>query len=872
MRQISPAASISGFGYLTAVDGETQPMNTSDASLSPAQHARSAGILDRILGGISQPIFVKDRAHRFRYINQAACVLLGRTRDEVIGHTDYDFVPKEEADSFCAVDEKVLATGAEHEVEEVFTGRDGVVHKLVTRKRRISLPGPDGEEQMVVAIISDVTQLRNLVAAVRESEGRFRAMADHAPVMIWVADESGRSTMFNRLWTETTGQAEADALGYGWLEVIHPDDRKRVVDDYTRASAIFAPARVEYRLRRRDGTWGWVLDVGQPRFGPDGGFLGYVGSALDISERRSIEMALKDSESRLATIFAQTMVGILHRDFNDHVLMVNQRFCDIVGRDREGLEGLPMEAFTHPDDYPSNRDVWLKHCRTGEPFQLEKRYLRSDGTAVWCAINVSFIFDENGKPKSSIVFVEDIDQRRRAEHEQLVAQGQLAHMARHDMLTGLPNRASFHERLEQTMAAGERQRQVGVLSLDLDGFKAVNDTLGHPAGDALLRRVAERLQGCVAEDDTVARLGGDEFAIIQVAVEGSPAATGLAQGIIEALSRPFDLDGSSVDIGVSIGIAFAPTDGVTTDDVIKAADIALYDAKAKRLGSYSVFDLDMHEQLQSRQTTKLRLAGAVSRGELELHYQPLINIRSGAINGCEALLRWRHPERGLIAPSEFIPIAEETGLIVPIGEWILRQACCEAATWPRGISVAVNLSPVQFKSKGLVDAVAKALSVSGLEARRLQLEITESVLLDDTASNLAVLQELRDLGALIAMDDFGTGYSSLGYLRTFPFDKIKVDREFISDLPDGKESLAVLRAVSGLGQSLGIMTTVEGVETDAQLATVRAEGFDEAQGFLFSRPISAADLRLLLGISSPLGSREEAPEVSGDAVEVHHRA
>lgn len=825
-------------------------MTSAASGAPPSDYAGPADILARVLSGISQPVIVKDRAHRFRYMNDAACALIGRSRNEMLGRTDHDFIAKEEADAFCAVDDEVFATGEERQTEEKITGADGTVRTLITRKRPVYLPGPAGDEVVVVAIISDVTQLRQSAAALRESEGRFRAMADNVPVMIWATDPSGSSTMFNRLWTETTGQTEAEAVGFGWLEVVHPDDRQRVVQGFVDASERRAPVVVEYRLRRADGNWSWVIDAGQPRFALDGSFLGYVGSALDITERRSIETALKESEGRLATVFGQTLVGILHRDLDDNVLMVNQRYCDIVGRSREQLEKLSIQAFTHPHDYPDNLELWRKHRLTGEPFQLEKRYLRSDGASVWCAVNVSFIVDEEGKPTSSIVVVEDITQRRKAEQDRLLAQRQIGHMARHDMLTGLPNRLSFHERLDQALPTATAERQLAVLCLDLDGFKAVNDTFGHPAGDALLRKVGERLQQCVQHGDTVARFGGDEFSIVQVGIEKPDDAVNLAQRIISALVEPFDLDGLSVVIGTSIGISFAPTDGDTTDDLLKAADIALYEAKATRRGTYCVFNPSMHEHLQARQATKLALGGAMARGELELHYQPLVNIGSGVVNACEALLRWRHPVRGLISPVEFIPLAEETGLIVPMGEWILEEACRQAATWPHRIGVAVNLSPVQFKSKRLVEAVAKALALAGLDARRLQLEITESVLLDDNEGNLAVLQDLRKLGVLIAMDDFGTGYSSLGYLRSFPFDKIKVDREFIKDLPNGRESLAILRAVSGLGHSLGIMTTVEGVETDAQLAAVRAEGFDEAQGFLFSRPLIPSELKLLLGIPS----------------------
>jgi diguanylate cyclase (GGDEF)-like protein/PAS domain S-box-containing protein len=805
-------------------------------------------VLARILGGIPQPIIVKDRSHRFRYLNDAACALLGRRREELLGRSDYDFVPREQANGFCATDLQVFETGEDRETEEHITGADGEVRTLSTLKRLISLPGAAGEEPMVLAVIHDITELRRSLDALRESEQRFRTIADNAPVMIWVADASGASTMFNRLWTETTGQSEAGALGFGWLEMVHPDDRQRLQEGFAAACEQRAPARFEYRLRRADGSWGWVIDVSHPRLAPDGTVIGHVGSVLDINERREMETALKESEGRLATVFGQAVIGILHRDLDNHLLMVNQRFCDIVGRSREQLDGLPMQAFTHPDDYPGNAAVWQRHLRTGQPFQLEKRYLRPDGTSLWCAVSVSFLLDEHGQPKSTIVVVQDIDQRRTAEEDRLLAERQIAHMARHDMLTGLPNRAWFRERVDAALSVGGLQAQLGLLCLDLDGFKAVNDTLGHPAGDALLRMVAERLQECMRGSDIIARLGGDEFAIAVTAVSGREEVVHLAQWVVDALAEPFDLNGNNLIIGTSVGVALAPVDGKTTDDLVKAADTALYDAKARGRGTFSVFEPGMQDHLQSRQATRVALGGAIARGELELHYQPLIDISSGVTNACEALLRWRHSERGMISPAEFIPLAEETGLIVPIGEWVLEEACRQAATWPEHIGIAVNLSPVQFRSKGLVEAVARALSATRLEPRRLQLEITESVLLDDNKGNLAVLEELHQLGVLIAMDDFGTGYSSLGYVRSFRFDKIKVDREFIKDLPHSRESLAVLRAVAGLAKSLRIMTTVEGVETDEQLASVRAEGFQEAQGFLFSRPLAACDLRQLLGM------------------------
>jgi diguanylate cyclase (GGDEF)-like protein len=386
-----------------------------------------------------------------------------------------------------------------------------------------------------------------------------------------------------------------------------------------------------------------------------------------------------------------------------------------------------------------------------------------------------------------------------------------------------------------------------VLCLDLDRFKHVNDTLGHSIGDALLRAVTERLVGCVRDTDTVARLGGDEFAIIQASGEGGADASTLAQRVIDAVSPPYDLDAHQVVVGVSIGIAVAPEDGAQPDELLKNADLALYRAKTDGRGIYRFFEAEMDARMQARRALEADLRRALSIGEFELYYQPLVNVKSREITGFEALLRWHHPERGLVLPEEFISVAEEIGLMVPLGEWVLRRACQEAATWPAGINVSVNLSPVQFKSRNLVTAVTTALSSAALSASRLDLEITEALLLEGSESTLATLHQLRDLGARISMDDFGTGYSSLSYLRSFPFDKIKIDRSFIRNLGEEKSSIAIVRAVTGLGISLGMTTTAEGVETDEQFEKLRAEGCTEVQGYLFSQPRPASELAALFG-------------------------
>jgi diguanylate cyclase (GGDEF)-like protein len=431
---------------------------------------------------------------------------------------------------------------------------------------------------------------------------------------------------------------------------------------------------------------------------------------------------------------------------------------------------------------------------------------------------------------------EDITERTRAEEK-------IRHMARHDGLTGLPNRAAFRDEMEQALKRVRRRQMFGVLCLDLDNFKNVNDTLGHVVGDKLLCAVAKRLKDLVRETDVIARLGGDEFAVLQADVEKPEFAGAFAQRIITAIKRPYDLDGHQVVVSTSIGIAVAPNDGETTEQLLRNADMALYRAKSDGRSAFRYFEPEMDEQLQTRRLLEMDLRDAVARGEFQLYYQPQVDTLTERVTGCEALLRWDSPTRGMVPPSAFVPLAEEIGLILPIGEWVLEQACCEAATWPNAIRVAVNLSPAQFKSRNLVQSVLNALAISGLEPARLELEITESVLLNNNEATLATLHQLRSHGIKISMDDFGTGYSSLSYLRSFPFDKIKIDRSFIKDISAKGDCAAIVKAVAGLGKGLGIATTAEGVETMEQLRHVRAEGCTEVQGYLYSEPQTVDTLR-----------------------------
>ena len=565
----------------------------------------------------------------------------------------------------------------------------------------------------------------------------------------------------------------------------------------------------------------------------DGGFIVLCS---DISRLKAQEKSLRESNALLDAALENMSQGLCLIDAKDRIEIFNRRYLEIfklpADRVKPGITFKDVIAISVDCGNWPNRtadDVWaelvqrIKDNRSG-PMLWEF----PDGRVVSCLYRPA----EDGR---CVATYEDVTERRQAE-------AKIIHMARHDALTNLPNRVLFKDKMEQALARGD---DIAVMFLDLDRFKGVNDSLGHSIGDALLCAVTERLQRVVADADTVARLGGDEFAIVQSKATPTLASEMAAQ-IIDALVEPFDVRGHQVVIGTSIGIALAPNDGTEPDQLLRNADMALYRAKAEGKGTCHFFQPEMDAQMQERRRLELDLRKALAAEQFELHYQPLVDIASGDVSGFEALLRWKHPERGLVPPDVFIPVAEEIGLIVPLGDWVLKQACRDAVRWPEKLTVAVNLSAVQFRNPTLALSVMSALGQSGLAASRLELEITETVLLQENRAVLDALHQFRKLGVHICMDDFGTGYSSLSYLRSFPFDKIKIDRSFISELGKENDCVVIIRAVMRLGSSLGMITTAEGVETEQQLEILRAEGCMQVQGYLFSRPIPVGEIPALL--------------------------
>ena len=569
-----------------------------------------------------------------------------------------------------------------------------------------------------------------------------------------------------------------------------------------------------------------------------------IGRQQALAHNSSMRMLALEKQ-RLNSALNNMSQGLVMFDAAERVVLCNDLYIKMYGLSREIVK--PGYSFVELLRYRAEAGNLLNH----DPEQYR--------TEVMAALDLgkvsSFIFETpdslevlvTNSPMTSGGWVtthKDITEQRRAE-------AKIAYMAHHDALTDLPNRLRFYEQLEQLLARTRQGAHVAIFCLDLDRFKDVNDAHGHPVGDLLLKAVADRLRQCIRDTDTAARLGGDEFAIMQAGVSQPVDATLLASRLIEVIGAPYKLAGRQVAVELSIGIALAPGDGLDPGQLLKNADMALYRAKSDGHGLYRFFEPDMDARMQARRKLEIDLGKAIANGEFELFYQPLVDMKTEYVTGFEALIRWHHPERGLILPFDFIAVAEETGLIVMIGDWVLRQACAEAATWPSSVKIAVNLSPVQFKNKSLLSSVVSALAASKLSPNRLELEITESVLLQDSGTTLAVLHELRELGVRISMDDFGTGYSSLSYLRKFPFDKIKIDQSFIYDMSDHDDSLAIVRAVIAMGSGLGIATTAEGVETADQFQRLKLEGCTEVQGFLFSPPRPAAEVKGLLASINP---------------------
>ena len=717
------------------------------------------------------------------------------------------------------------------------------------------LPDGEGTRQFTAAhfplgpnevqvIVQDVTRTTLAEQALRESEDHYRTAVDLNPEVMWLADPEGNIIEFGPRWLEMVELNAEETLGQGWANALHPDDLAPTIAEWTRSLQSGDPVDLTYRIKLKCGDYRWMRARAAARRDKLGRIVRWYGTLEDIHDRRMAEVALRESEAFARSILEASTMAIEVLDTEGRLIFMNGPGIRIMEVDDfEAIKGMAFDRFWPTREQQDVRDA-IAAAQRGETVRHTLFGPTAKGKPRWWDISLSPIRDGEGKIARLLALSRDVTEAKQNEAEVVAGAKRLDYLARHDTLTGLPNRMHFQEGMDAALLGLETGTMLAVLSIDLDDFKLVNDTLGHLAGDVLLRDVAARLNRCAGKRDLVSRLGGDEFALL-LPVDRPEDAAATAQAILAALATPFEIDGETVSIGASIGIAVAPRDGRTTESLLQYADVALYRVKRDKGRDFRFFEPAMDQALRARREMKRDLSLALGRGELSVVYQPQIDIASNRLTGFEALLRWDCAAHGSVPPMVFIPLAEESGLIDTIGAFVLNEACAEAARWPETVSIAVNLSPVQFRSRGMVRAVTDALEQSGLKPWRLELEITESVLFDESAEALAALEELHRMGIRVALDDFGTGYSSLSYLRRFPFDKIKIDRSFVADLPEADDSAAIVRAIIGLGRSLKTRVTAEGVETWEQLLMLRAEGCNEAQGYLFSRPLPQAQARTL---------------------------
>ncbi len=687
----------------------------------------------------------------------------------------------------------------------------------------------------------DITETKNIELSLHESQRSLAAFMDNMPGMAYRCrnDRDWTSDFVSTGATVLTGYAPEQFLAgdVAFNNLIHPDDQERVWRETQQAVAERKPFQLEYRMHTADGTEKYVWEQGRGVYDEQGNVLALEGVISDITER-------KLAEERLAILsFALNHVqeAALLIDQNARILYVNGEACRSLGYSREELLNLSIANINPGFD----KERWQAHwheIRTRGSISLETQHQRRDGSIFPVEVSANY-FEYEGHGYN-LALVRDITLRKEQERH-------IEYLAYHDALTGLPNRLMVMSRLEQALATSDRhKRSLAVLFIDLDRFKTINDTLGHPAGDLLLKQVGERLRQVIRRDDTVGRLGGDEFLITLSDLADPQNSLQVIEKIFAVLEKPFKVAGHELHVTTSLGVSLYPRDSDAAETLVRYADNALYLAKEEGRNTFRFFSPELDLKIHNRLHLENDLRGAQERNELFLHYQPQIRLATGAITGVEALARWQHPVRGLVNPAEFIPIAEEVGLIIPLGEWVLRTACQQASHWHRsgmaGMSISVNLSQRQLEQEDFAGRVAQILVETGCDPKLLELEITESSLMNNPDQAIAKLLDLHKMGIKLAMDDFGTGYSSLSYLKRLPLDRLKIDCSFVAGIPDDSHDMAIVEATIVLARQLGLGVVAEGVETEAQREFLAARGCDDIQGYLISKPVPAASLEKLL--------------------------
>jgi diguanylate cyclase (GGDEF)-like protein/PAS domain S-box-containing protein len=783
---------------------------------------------------------------RLRYVNSASEKLTGYSREELLAMNFWDVI---HPDSRELVKQRGLARQRGEDVPREYET------KLLTKS------GEERWAEFAVGLIEfegqpavmgtgfDITERKRAEDALRQSEERYRLLADNVTDMIWTRDLSLRPTYTSPSVTRLRGHTVEEAMAQTLEEVLTPDSlqvaRRTLAEELAKESAedkdLTRTRTLELEMYRKDGSTIWTEMTVTFLRDEEGRPTGIMGVTRDISERKKAQEALRDSEELYRTLVETSPDAITLTDLKGKILLCNQQAAALHGAaSTEDMLGRDALDFIVPEERQRAAENTRKTLQAGSVRNVEYTLLTRDGRRFPGEISASLVVGAEGEPRAFIGVVRDISDHKRAEET-------IRHLAYHDALTALPNRTLFQDRLAVALAQARRKkRMLAVLFLDLDHFKVVNDTVGHAEGDELLQRVAERLTALVREGDTVARVGGDEFTLLFPEIGTAGDAAEIGERVLAALQQPWSLDGHEFHVTTSVGIAMYPADGDDAESLLRNADTAMYRAKDQGRNNYQLYTPAMNARIVERLALENSLRHGLERGEFVVYYQPQVNIRTGQVVGVEALVRWQHPEQGLVLPAEFIPAAEETGLIVPLGEWVLRTACAQNKAWQEDglppMRVAVNLSARQFQQRNLIDVVAQAVRETGLSPHLLQLEITEGIAMQDVDFTVTMMRSLRDMGVQIAIDDFGTGYSSLAYLKRFPIDAVKIDRSFVCDLTVDPNDAAIATTVITMAHSLKLSVIAEGVETEEQLAFLKQRQCDEMQGFLFSKAVPAGVL------------------------------
>ncbi len=830
------------FGILRAIaHGRTEAIELARRATRDLRTQLS--FTQQLLEAIPNPVFFKDAEGRFIGCNRAFEDYIGFTRENLVGKTVYDIAPKDLADRSHAADKALYEIpGTQSYEASVIFAKDGSRHDVLFNKATFF--DNTGVVAGLVGVIVDITQRKQLEANTRESNERLRAVISAAPVAIISRDFDSRIRMWNPAAERMFGWREEEVLNTA-TSIVPPELREETLDHRQRAQMGESIWIEETQRMHRDGH---LLDCSvsiTPVYDAEGSVTGTMVTIADISARKTAERALRESEERLRLAMDAAQMGMWYWECDTDSFSHSDGLGTLFGRrpHEPSIDYRQLQERLHPDDRELFAATMRHAVKQGADFQVDYRVTWPDGSTHWLANRGQVHRGADGRALRVIGVAMDISDRKQAEQR-------ISHMAQHDALTGLPNRVLLRDRIQQAIAQSHRNgTQLAVLFVDLDRFKTINDSLGHQLGDRLLQAVASRVLVCVREGDTVSRVGGDEFVIVIPGLHSGADASAVAGKILEVLSSAFHMNGVDLHVAASIGISLYPADGTDVETLMRNADTAMYHAKDSGRANFQFFTQHMNVAAQQRLTLENALRRAIENREFEVHYQPLFNLLDRTITGFEALIRWNPPGRDPVPPAQFIAAAEDSGLIIPIGEWVLREALRQAKTWQsagRPIMVAVNVSANQLGRSNFVERLRRLIQEIGIDPAILELEVTEGVIVEGAGDARKAIDQIAALGVGIAIDDFGTGYSGLAYLKRLPIDTVKIDQSFVRDLTADPDDAAIVTAIVAMARSLGVDVIAEGVETEEQLAHLLALGCHRGQGYLLAKPMNAAAVAKLL--------------------------